>query len=90
MNYVFEKALLSLLFYNQNHYFFAHEFQNFYPFPFSTFLWKGTWKPFNCSLVLAQPRKTHLDMTESYWQSRIESKQTNIIISYLKDSECLV
>ena len=25
MNYVFEKALLSLLFYIQNHYFFAHE-----------------------------------------------------------------
>ena len=45
MNSVFEKALLSLLFYTQNHSFIAHDFflQNFYPiilFPY--FLWKGS------------------------------------------------
>ena len=60
MNSVFEKALLSLLFYIPNHSFMAHDFLN--QNSFSTVC--GTWEPITCSLELVQLRKVHLDITE--------------------------
>ena len=52
MNFIFGKALLSLLFYTNNPYFFTPIiptfsllFPNFYPYFFPTFLLMGTWKP---------------------------------------------
>ena len=61
-------------------------FQNFTPYSLPTFLWKGTWKPFFYSLVLVQPRKTLLDMTEKLLAGTQRIKKMILIISYLKDS----
>ena len=46
MNYVFEKALLSLLFNIQNHYFFAHEVSKLLSLLFLYFFVKGHLKAF--------------------------------------------
>ena len=66
MKSVFEKKLLSILFYTHNHSFIANDFffKTFIPLLFPYFLWEGTNEPITCSLVLVQPRKPHLDITE--------------------------
>ena len=76
MNHVFEKALLSLLFYIQNHYF---DVSNFYPFSFPTFLWKGTWKPFYLQLSAGS---TQEDPSRHDWKivdivEKNQNKQNN-------------
>ena len=54
MNFVFEKALLSLLFYTQNHSFIAHDLflQNIYPYTLSLLFMEGQSEPITCSSVL--------------------------------------
>ena len=65
MNYLFEKTLLSQLFYIQNHYFFVHYVSKLLSLLIPYFFVEGHSKTFSiCSYVLVQPRKTHLDMTE--------------------------
>ena len=53
----------------------------FYPYFFTTFCGRTLESMFICSLVLVQPRKAYLDITD--WNQRIK---INKVVSYLIDS----
>ena len=91
MNSVFEKALLSLLLYTQNHSFIAHDFffKIFIPILFPYFLRKALESLSTCSLVVVQLRKAHLhDLDNEKLLTGNSGINTHKIVSNLKDSQC--